>query len=132
MEVIAKEVQMIRVKHFMADCQIDDGQRLWVESIGLTRDLQEMCQVHHVLSHLGPPMKLWLWYESHPDGWEHFRSKYHAHLSSGPYVGALKELAAAAMHEEFTFLHQNDNPHRNAAIALAEFVAELHNQPGKV
>ena len=123
---------MIRVKHFMAAIDEDDGQRLWVESIGLTRDLQEMCDVHHVLSHLGPPMKLWLWYEAHPDNWEQFRSKYHDHLSKGPYVDALKELATAAMNEEFTFLHQNDDPHRNTAMALAEFVAELHNQPGKV
>lgn len=123
---------MIRVKHFMTEPSIDDGQRLWVETIGLTRDLQEMCDVHHVLTHLGPPMKLWLWYEAHPDGWDHFRAKYREHLARGPYVDALKELASAAMNEEFTFLHQNDDPHRNGAMALAEFITELHNQPRKV
>ena len=123
---------MIRVKNFLVPAEAADGQRLWVESIGVTRDLREMCRIHHVLTHLGPPMKLWLWYEAHPDGWEHYRAKYHEHLARGPYIDALKELASAAVNEDFTFLHQNDDPHRNAAMALAEFVSELHGQPKKV
>ena len=59
---------MIKVKHFLDEVESDDGQRLWVEPIGVTKDLREMCQVDHVLTHLGPPMKLWDWYEQHPDG----------------------------------------------------------------
>ena len=38
---------------------------------------------------------------------------------------ALQELAAAALREDFTLLHQNDDPLHNAASALAEFISEL-------
>lgn len=116
---------MIRVKHFLDGVEVDDGHRLWIEPIGLTRDLQELCEVHHVLSHLGPPMKLWLWFEKHPEGYEYFRGKYHAHLAAGPYRDALQELAAAAAKEEFTLLHQGDDASKNSAAALYEFITEL-------
>lgn len=116
---------MIRVKHFLDAVEIDDGHRLWIEPIGLTRDLQELCQVHHVLPHLGPPMKLWLWFAKHPDGYEYFRGKYHEHLSAGPYREALRELAAAAARDEFTLLHQGDDASRNSAAALHEYLTEL-------
>ncbi|MCS7032500.1 MAG: DUF488 family protein, partial [Phycisphaerae bacterium] len=95
---------MIRVKHFLDPVEGEDGHRLWVETIGLTRDLRALCSVHHVLSHLGPPMKLWLWLEQHPDGYEHFRSQYHQHLRNGPYRQTLAELATAALQEQFTLL----------------------------
>lgn len=116
---------MIRVKHFLDPIEPDDGHRLWVESIGLTRDFQELCDVHHVLSHLGPSMRLWLWFDQHPDGYEYFRGKYHEQLQAGPYHDALAELAAAAMKEDFTLLHQGDDPLHNGASALAEFISEL-------
>ena len=47
-----------------------DGQRLWVEPIGLTKDLREWCKVDHVLPHLGPPMNAWKVLEEHPDARE--------------------------------------------------------------
>lgn len=120
---------MLRVKHFMDRVETDDGHRLWIETIGLTRDLQQMCDVHHVLSHLGPPSKLWLWYEQHPEGFEHFRSKYLQHLASGAYREALVELGAAAQRENFTLLHQYDDPLRNAATVLAEFISQVQPHP---
>jgi len=116
---------MIRVKHFLDTPEPDDGHRLWIESIGLTRDLQQLCDVHHVLPHLGPPMKLWLWFNHHPEGYEYFRGQYHQHLASGAYREALQELANAAMKENFTLLHGGDNPQQNTATALHEFISEL-------
>ena len=44
---------MIKVKHFLDAVEKDDGQRIWVEPIGLTKDLVEMCSIAHVLTHLG-------------------------------------------------------------------------------
>jgi hypothetical protein len=32
---------MIKVKHFLLKVESDDGQRLWVEPFGLTKDLRE-------------------------------------------------------------------------------------------
>lgn len=116
---------MIRVKHFLDAVEPDDGHRLWIEPIGVARDLQELCHIHHVLTHLGPPMKLWAWFEQHPEGYEYFRGKYHEHLSGGPHREALQELAAAAIREDFTLLHQGDDAARNVATALHEFLIEL-------
>ena len=36
---------MIKVKHLLEAVEESDGQRLWVEPIGLTKDLREWCQV---------------------------------------------------------------------------------------
>jgi uncharacterized protein YeaO (DUF488 family) len=116
---------MIKVKHLLDSIEEDDGQRLWVEPIGLTKDLEEWCKVDHVLKHLGPNRKLWDWFESHPDGWEHFRGQYHDSLSRSPYRQALIMLAGAGQKENFTLLHQGSDPNLNTASALHEFLNEL-------
>ena len=63
---------MIKIKHLMDDWEADDGQRLWVESVGLTRDLREWCKIDHILPHLGPAGELSEWFEQHPDGYDFF------------------------------------------------------------
>jgi uncharacterized protein YeaO (DUF488 family) len=116
---------MIKVKHFLDAVEPDDGQRLWVEPIGLTRELTEWCKVDHVLKHLGPNRKLWDWFEEHEDGYEHFRGKYHEYLAKSPYRQALLMLAGAGQRENFTLLHQGSDPNQNSAVALHEFLNEL-------
>jgi uncharacterized protein YeaO (DUF488 family) len=116
---------MIKVKHLMDAAEASDGQRIWTESFGLTKDLREWCKVDHVLPHLGPPMKLWDWFEEHPDGYEYFRGCYHECLSKGPYRTALQQLACAAMKEDITLVHQGEDPQHNTATALHEFLSEL-------
>lgn len=116
---------MIKVKHFMDPPEPDDGIRVWVEPIGLTRDLQEWCRVEQVLSHLGPSLQLWRWFASHPTGYPHFRGRYHEQLENGPYAMALRALAQAAVNENLTLLHAGDDPSRNSASALHEYLGEL-------
>jgi uncharacterized protein YeaO (DUF488 family) len=116
---------MIKIKHLLEPIADDDGQRLWVEPIGLTRDLAEWCRVDHVLPHLGPPKELWEWFQDHPDGYEYFRGKYHEYLQNSKYRPALQHMAAAMLKEDFTLIHQGDNPGENSAVALYEFLSEL-------
>jgi uncharacterized protein YeaO (DUF488 family) len=116
---------MIGIKHLLDSIDPADGRRIWVEPIGLTRDFIEWCQVHHLLTHVAPPEALWRWYQSHPDGYEFFRGRYHAWLAQGPYVPALQELACSARAQNITLLHQEDDPARNTASALQEFLSEL-------
>jgi uncharacterized protein YeaO (DUF488 family) len=116
---------MIKIKHLMDAAETDDGQRLWIEPIGLTRDFQQWCNVTHVLSHLGPPLALWEWFEEHPDGYEYFRGRYHAILDQSPYKPALQHMARAMAHEDFTLLHQGSDPAHNTAVALHEYLSEL-------
>ena len=116
---------MIKVKHLMDAVEQDDGQRLWVEATGLARDLREWCKVDHVLSHLGPASQLSNWFEEHPDGYDHFRARYHEALAKSPYKVALHHLARASLSENFTLLHTGDDPNRNAAVALHEYLSEL-------
>ena len=68
---------MIKIKHLLDTVEADDGERMWVELIGLTADLREWCSVTQLLGHLGPPMSIWQWYQDHPEGYEYFRGKYH-------------------------------------------------------
>jgi len=116
---------MIKIKHLMERVESDDGKRLWVEPVGLTRDLAEWCKVDYVMPHLGPPPSLWKWFEHHPDGYEYFRGKYHEILIKGPYRLALRHLAKAANNENFTLVHQGEDPQHNTATALYEFLNDL-------
>lgn len=116
---------MIKVKHLMDAVEGDDGQRLWVEADGLARDLREWCKVDHVLSHLGPPKRVGEWFDEHPDGYDYYRAQYHDALAKSPYKAALRHLAKASAGETFTLLHAGDDPSRNAAAALHEFLSEL-------
>lgn len=116
---------MIKVKHLMDPRESDDGIRVWVEPVGLTRDLQEWCHVDQVLSHLGPSVQLWRWFATHPTGYPHFRGRYHEQLEHGPYASALRALARASASENLTLLHSGDDPSRNSASALHEYLGEL-------
>jgi len=116
---------MIKIKHLMDGTEKADGERLWIEPIGLCKDMQKWCKVDHVLPHLGPPRELWEWYEEHPDGYECFRAKYHEALQKGPYMKALQAMAQAAQRETFTLVHQGDSDKENTGTALYEFLSEL-------
>ena len=117
----------IQVKHFHDDVEVTDGQRLWIEPIGLTQDLCEWCCVHGVLTTLGPPRDLWEWFEEQPhaDAYDDFLQRYHEHLACGPHSDMLMELARRATRAPLTLLHQGDDPRHNTAAALYEFLARL-------
>lgn len=116
---------MIKVKHLLEPVEKEDGERLWVEPIGLTRDLQEWCRIDHVMPHLGPPLKWWKWHGEHPDGYDCFRAQYHEHLSRSQYKLALQKLACASLRENVTLVHGGEDPQYNTASALHEFLSEL-------
>ena len=116
---------MIKVKHVLDTIEPCDGQRLWVEPMGLCKDLREWCKVDHVLPHLGPAMSIWRMFEQHPDAYEYFRARYHDQLRTSQYRVALQQLACASRKETFTLLHQGDDPEHNSATALYEFLTEL-------
>jgi uncharacterized protein YeaO (DUF488 family) len=122
---------MIKAKHFLDPIEPDDGPRLWVEPIGLTKDLQSWQSVDHVLSHIGPPRDMWDWFGAHPDDYDDFRGRYHEWLSTSPYRAALQRLASESLKANFTLLHGGDDPDRNCAAALRDFIAELeaYSQP---
>lgn len=116
---------MIKAKHLLERIEADDGPRLWVESIGLTKDLQQWCSVDHVLPHLGPPRDASDCFAAHPDDYETFRGRYHEWLSNSPHRPALQRLACESLKASFTLLHAGDDPEHNCATALREFIAEL-------
>lgn len=116
---------MIKAKHFLDRIEADDGPRLWVESVGLTRDLQEWQSVDHILTHIGPPRDLWTWFAARPDDYEEFRGRYHEWLSKSPYRPALQLLAFESLKSNITLLHACDDPAHNCATALREFIAQL-------
>lgn len=116
---------MIKVKHFLDEVESDDGQRIWVEPFSLTLDLRQWCKVDHIMPHLGPAQALWEWFETHPEGYDVFRGRYHEGLRHGPYRAALQQLACLGRRETFTLLHQSSDCDHNTAAALHEFLAEL-------
>ncbi len=120
---------MIKIKHFLDAIEEDDGQRIWVESHGLTKDLREWCEVDHVLPHLGPSVKLNDWFEKHPDAYDYFAEKYHRVLDKSPYRGALRDLAQASADENFTLLYAGDDAAHNTATAMYEYLMELQFSP---
>jgi uncharacterized protein YeaO (DUF488 family) len=115
---------MIKVKHFMDDPEHDDGTRIWIEPIGLTRDLRRWCKVDFLVPELGPPVALAAWFEQHPDGYAYFREHYHAVLYVHPDRDALRKLVDLGAKYNVTLLHQSDDPRHNSATALLEFLRE--------
>lgn len=116
---------MIKIKHLMDAVEPDDGSRLWIEPIGLTKDMKEWCEVDHVLNHLGPPQGLYQWFEEHPDGYGYFRAMYHEWLGRSRFKPALQELACAGLRQTFTLVHTGEDPEHNCGTALYEFLSEL-------
>lgn len=116
---------MIRAKHLLDRIETDDGPRLWVESIGLTKDLQEWQSVDHVLAHLGPPPEILTLFEAHPDDYTDFRGRYHEWLSNSPYRPVLQRLACESLKANCTLLHASDDPAHNCATALRDFIAQF-------
>jgi len=119
---------MILVKHLLDAVEKDDGRRIWIEPIGLTRDLAQWQSVSQALPHIAPPQSLCTWFEEHPQGYEFFRGKYHEWLAASPYMPALRSLARAGQRDNITLLHQGDDPAHNSGTALYEFLAELEAQ----
>jgi uncharacterized protein YeaO (DUF488 family) len=116
---------MIKVKHICDAVEEDDGLRMWIEPIGLVKDMQAWCKVNHVMPHLGPPKHAWDVFSEHPEAYEEFRGQYHECLSRSHYRPALQKLACAGMKENFTLVHSGDDPDHNSATALREFISEL-------
>lgn len=115
---------MIKVKNLFDRPDPDDGVRLFVEPPGLTKDLVEWCEVHHVLANVAPPRRMVQSFDARADRYDSFRGQYHDWLSHSKYVAALDELARAAQGENYTLLHTADDAEHNVATALAEFLAE--------
>lgn len=116
---------MIKTKHFMEPVEPDDGPRVWVEPIGLTKDLQKWCSVDEVLPNFGPPRELWDWFAAHPDEYEYFRGRYHECLCRSRHRPALEQLACGAVQGTFTLLHAGEDASRNCATALMDFLIAL-------
>ena len=116
---------MIKVKHLLDAVEETDGQRVWVEPLGLTKDLREWCRVDHVMCHLGPSVAVWRVLEDHPDAYDFFRAQYHEQLKKSPYRAALQSLAVASRAETFTLVHGSDNAEHNSAMALYEYLSDL-------
>jgi len=116
---------MIKVKHFMDPVESTDGSRIWVEPIGVTKDLAHWCQITYILCHVAPSQDLCDWLDLHPDGYDLFQAQYHEWLDKSHFKPALQQLACEARREEITLLHQSTNPQENSATALFEFLIEL-------
>jgi uncharacterized protein YeaO (DUF488 family) len=116
---------VIRVKHLMDGAEKDDGVRLWVEGIGLTLDLKAWCKVDEIADHLGPPGKLTRWFHKHPDHYDDFRGRYHAHLDKSPYRPALRQLANVGLKRDITLLHTGGDPNENTAAALHDYLTSM-------
>src|SRR5882724_8144181 len=114
---------MIKATHLLDRIEADDGPRMWIEPIGLTKDLREWCSVDRVMPHLGPPRDVWEWFAAHPDEYQVFRGQYHEWLSRGPYRPGLQRLACEGLRMNFTLLHAGEDAAHNCATALHEFIS---------
>ena len=116
---------MIFVKHLFDVPQAQDGERIWIDSIGLTRDLIEWCQIAHVMTNLGPSKETAAWFEEHPAGFDFFEAEYLEELRSSPSIISMRGLAAASTNKSFTLVHHGHHPVENSATVLGTFLLDL-------
>lgn len=122
---------MIKVKSIFDPVEADDGVRIRVEPIGLTRDLQQWCDVDYVLSELGPPLWIWNQLRAHPDHYGSFNVVYESFLSQEPRRDGVARLAVLSTIRQITLLHEGDDPELNSATALCEFVLAWQQPAGR-
>jgi uncharacterized protein YeaO (DUF488 family) len=113
---------MIRVKNVFERVEPADGLRVWVEPVGLARNLAEWCKVDFLLPEVAPPRALWEWFEEHPTHYGMFRQRYHDYLEDSMLGPVLDQLAYSGRECNVTLLHQGGDPVRNTAVALLEFL----------
>jgi uncharacterized protein YeaO (DUF488 family) len=116
---------MIRIKHLFDPVDKGDGERIWIEPVGLTRDFVEWFNIAHVMSNLGPSKEIAEWFEQHPACFDFFEDQYLTELQSSQYITSLRGLAVASLSQTFTLIYQGDKPNENSAIVLSNFLAEL-------
>lgn len=116
---------MVKVKHLMDRIEIGDGERVWVEPVGLAKDLRAWCAVDHVGTEFAPPLEFWERFEEHPEKYDEFRSAYHRGLAQHPDGARLLALAVFGSASNLTLLHQGEDRERNTAAALSEFLRSL-------
>ena len=114
---------MIKVKSIFDTVEADDGVRIWVEPIGLTRDLQQWCDVDYVLPQLGPPLRVWNDLHAHPDHFGSFAAEYQAFLAQTQRRATLAQLAALSASRQITLLHEGVDSDQNSAMVLFEFLS---------
>jgi DNA-3-methyladenine glycosylase len=116
---------MIKIKNLFDSVEPDDGERIWIEPIGLTLDLREWCRVDHLMSNLGPSMELFDWFAAHPSGYDYVEDQYERQLQGGEYEVALRGLASAARYRNYTLIHQGFNRDENSAAVLRAYLSAL-------
>jgi uncharacterized protein YeaO (DUF488 family) len=124
------EDNMFAIKHIMDPVSAAEGPRVWVEPVGLTRDLREWCRVEVLATELAPPAMLWEWYDASPGArrYELFRAAYRTWLLSRVHPDNLLALAGLTTKgRPITLLHQCADGSRNTASALRDVIEEVAN-----
>ena len=121
---------MLSVKYLFEKVEPTDGLRVWVEPVGLAKNLAEWCRVDFLLPEVAPPKALCEWFEEHPKQYGIFRRRYHEVLQDSTRAPVLDQLLYSGSECNVTLLHQGDDPVRNTAAALLEFLgARIHSSP---
>lgn len=116
---------MLQIKNVFDPPDPQDGLRLWIGSVGLTRDLAAWCHVDGWLREGSPSAALAQWFEENPGGWEYFRGKHHEELGLSASMRELRTLSRRAINENITLLHGETDAQHNVAVSLYEFLVEL-------
>lgn len=116
---------MLQIKSLFDKPEPQDGLRLWVGPIGLTKDLAQWCNVDRWLKEGSPTAVLGQWFEEHPQGWDYFRGMHHEELNRNGYVRELRSLSLRSSKENVTLLYGETNPEQNSAVSLYEYLVEL-------
>lgn len=118
---------MLSVKHFTELGETADGPRVWVEPIGITRDLCEWCHIDVLATEFAPPAMLWEWLEERPGAARYlvFRRAYRDWLQMHCDADSLRTLAELAASRPITLLHQGGDPRFNTAGALRDLLEEM-------
>lgn len=116
---------MIQIKNLFDRAEPEDGIRLWIGAVNLTKDLAAWCKVDRWFREGAPSADLAAWFEEHPDGWEYFRGKHHEALARNGFAPVLRHLSRRALDETVTLLHAETDATQNAAVSLYEYLVEL-------
>ena len=119
------DLRRLRVKHVLDPVEEEDGTRLLVERVwpkNLNRKTYPMTDWQPAV---GPTLGLRKALLEAPEKYDDFAAGYKDFLSKDPAAMEFKaEIRTILQVENVTFLHASDDPDRNSAVVLREWVLE--------
>jgi uncharacterized protein YeaO (DUF488 family) len=121
----------VRTKRASDPPASDDGVRVLVDRYWPRGIPEEEARVDAWMREIAPSPHLTAWYGHKAERWQEFKTRYWQELEEAHARDAVEQLREHAHERGLTLIYGARDSRRNAALALAEYLGEPIEQPGR-